>query len=108
MGAIGVEARDDLTVRPQTLDRLTPLDATEKSRFGLEGVTTNLVYRYESQPYKATIAVEKIQPRLTARTVSSFRVEPDALAVHGEVVYQLEQGRTRQVRCCCPPPHPRA
>ena len=102
MGAIGVEARDDLTVRPQSLDHLTPLDATEKSRFGLEGVTTNLVYRYESQPYKATIAVEKIQPRLTARTFSSFRVEPDALAVHGEVDYQLEQGRTRQVSLLLP------
>jgi hypothetical protein len=102
MGAIGVEARDDLTVRPQNLDRLTPLDATEKSRYGLEGVTTNLVYRYESQPYKATIAVEKIQPRLTARTFSSFRVEPDALAVHGEVDYQLEQGRTRQVSLLLP------
>ena len=102
MGAIGVEARDDLSVSPQSLDRLTPLDATEKSRFGLEGVTTNLVYRYQSQPYKATIAVEKIQPRLTARSFSSFRVEPDALAIHDEVDYQLEQGRTRQVALLLP------
>jgi hypothetical protein len=108
LGAIGVEARDELTVRPQSLDRLTPLDATEKSRFGLEGLTTNLVYRYESQPYKATIAIEKIQPRLTARTFSSFRVEPDALAVHGEVVYQLEQGRTRQVALLLPASTPQS
>ena len=108
LGAIGVEARDDLTVRPQSLDRLTPLDATEKSRFGLEGLTTNLVYRYESQPYKATIAIEKIQPRLTARTFSSFGVEPDALSVHGEVDYQLEQGRTRQVSLLLPATTPQS
>ena len=47
-GAIAVDVRDDLTVRPEKLAQLTPLDAAEKPKYGLADVATTLAYRYES------------------------------------------------------------
>ncbi|MCX5683298.1 MAG: hypothetical protein NT049_06400, partial [Planctomycetota bacterium] len=50
IGAIAVDARDDMTVRPEALERLTPLDENEKKNYGLGGVEAALAYRYEGRP----------------------------------------------------------
>ncbi|NQU21976.1 MAG: hypothetical protein HQ567_11890, partial [Candidatus Nealsonbacteria bacterium] len=96
-GAIAVQARDDMTVRQQTIDGLTPLARTEKKDYGLADVATNLAYRYESPPYSATLLVERTRPRLTATTYSFLRVEPDAIRVRYEIIYTVEEARTRHV-----------
>ena len=75
-GAVAVEARDDMTVRPDSLRQLTPLDETEKAQYGLADVATNLAYRYESPDYAATLRVQRTQPRLTARTFSFLASSP--------------------------------
>jgi len=108
VGAIAVDARDDITVRPETLDRLVPLDEAEKAQYGLSGVSSALVYRYDGQPYQATLAVQRTRPRLTARTYSFLRVLPDALDVHYEIVYQVEEARTQQVAIRLPADTPGA
>jgi hypothetical protein len=107
-GAIAVDARDDMTVRPEALERLTPLDENEKTRYGLAGVSAALAYRYEAQPYKARLTVERTLPRLTAQTYSFFRVQRDALAAHYELVYDVTQARTRRLALVLPKDTPTA
>ena len=107
-GALAVVARDDMVVRPEKLHALTPLDETEKPRYGLGGVPTNLAYRYEGQDYQAALVVERTRPRLTARTISFFHVESDALTVHAELIYQIEEARSPQLRLSLPADTPAA
>jgi len=100
-GAIAVEARDDMTVRPLKVP-LTPLDEAEKEKYGLAGVATNLAYRYESPGYEATLAVRRTEPRLTARTFSLLRVQPGALSARYELIYDVQQARTRSLALLLP------
>ena len=63
-GAIAVDVRNDMIVRPAKLGQLTPLAAAEKAKYGLAGVPTTLAYRYENRKYAASLAVDR------ARTAS--------------------------------------
>jgi hypothetical protein len=108
IGALAVDARDDLTVRPEALDRLTPLDENEKAKFGLGGAAAALAYRYEGQPYQARLAVERTPPRVTAQTFSFFRVQRDAMAAHYELVYEVAEARTRVLSFVLPKDTPAA
>ena len=56
-GALVVAARDDLTVRPEKIERLVPLDETEMGKYGLAGIVPSLAYRYENPPYAAALVV---------------------------------------------------
>jgi len=96
-GAIAVAAHDDIRVRPESLDQLTPLDEKETGDYGLAGVGASLAYRFENAAYKATLTAKRVRPRLTARTYSFFKIEPDVLVAHYEVVYDVEEARTRQL-----------
>jgi hypothetical protein len=107
-GAIAVDARDDMTVRPESLDGLTPLDDNEKMRYGLAKSGSVLAYRYEAQPYKARVAVERTRPRLTAQTYSFFRIERDALVVHYELAYDVAGARARRLTLVLPKDTPTA
>ncbi|MGD0897158.1 MAG: DUF4974 domain-containing protein [Thermoguttaceae bacterium] len=107
-GGIGVAAHDDLTVRPQSLDRLVPLAESEKEKYGLVGAEMNLAYRYETPEHGATILVERTEPRLTARTFSCFQVKAQGLAAHCELAYQVEQSRTRRLSLLLPATTPEA
>ena len=91
-----------MTVRPDKLVQLTPLDAAEKPKYGLADVATTLAYRYESPKYAASLVVERTRPRLTARTFSFFRVEPDALSCHYELIYTVEEARTQRLALLLP------
>ena len=68
-GAVAVDLRDDLTVRPERLVQLTPLGAAEKPKYGLADVATTLAYRYESPNYAAALVVGRTKPRLTRTDV---------------------------------------
>ena len=107
-GAIAVDATDDMTVRPETLSGLTPLDENEKAKYGLTGVAAALAYRYDAQPYQARLVVERTLPRITAQTYSFFRVERDVLAAHYELVYDVKEARTRQLSLVLPAGTPAA
>lgn len=111
VGAVAVDARDDMRVRPAAeggLENLTPLDENEKAKYGLEGVETDLAYRYEDGPYAARLAVERIEPRLTAETYSFLRIERDAVAAHYELVYVIEGARARRLALSFPADTPTA
>lgn len=101
-GALAVNTEDDLRARATQLDGLTPLNENEKSRYGLAGVSTGLAYRYESPPYAATLAIDRLQPRKTAETFSFFRVEEDVLHAHFELVYDVVEAREEQLALLLP------
>jgi hypothetical protein len=96
-GAIAVHSQDDMLARADKVTRLTPLDATEKSKYGLENVATELAYRYDEPPYGLTLAVSRVEPRITARVFSFFRVEPDLLTAHYEIAYSVTEARTARL-----------
>jgi hypothetical protein len=101
-GAIAVDVRDDITVRPEKLEQLTPLDAAEKPKYGLNDVPTTLAYRYENPKYAASLVVQRTKPRLTARTFSFLRIDPDGLNCHYELVYTVEEARTQRLALSLP------
>jgi len=107
-GAIAVEARDDLLVRPEALEGLLPLDANEKQRYGLEAASASLAYRYDRPPYRARLSVGRKQPRVTAQTFSFFRVQRDALAAHYEILYEIGRARARRLALVLPAHTPAA
>jgi autotransporter-associated beta strand protein len=101
-GAAAAVAQDDIEVRPDRLDHLVPLTEPEKAKYGLAGVATGLAYRYEKPGYAATLSVERTRPRLTARTFSFFQVKPEGLAAHYELIYQVDDARTRRLALLLP------
>lgn len=107
-GAIAVAARDDLSVRPEALERLRPLDENEKDDYGLGGVATNLAYRFDSQPYQATLTAMRVKPRLTAQTYSFFKIKSDVLIAHYEISYDIEEARVRRLAFVLPASTPAA
>ncbi len=97
VGAILVVPGDDMIVRPEQLNRLAPLNKDEMAEYGLTGQTAGLALRYESLPYSATLDLCRAEPRLTARGFSFFEVEPDVLAAHCEVVFDVTEARPSQL-----------
>ncbi len=107
-GAVAVVAQDDLVVRPEALTRLVPLTEPEKARYGLAGIATTLAYRYDRPGYKATLAVWRTPPRLVARTFSFFQVKPEGLTAHYELIYRVDEAKTRRLALRLPASTPEA
>lgn len=103
-GTIAVVARDDMTVRPERLEQLTPLDQPAGERPSEAG----LGFRCEGAHYAAALIVERTAPRVTARTFSFARVEPDLLAAHFQIDYQIQNARTRRLALLLPAETPKA
>ncbi len=103
IGAIAVDAQDDMVAQPEPdkAERLSILGKEDKARH-LAGVATDLAYRYESPEYRLPLVVRRTSPRITAHTFSFLRVEPDALVAHYELVYDVEEARTRTLSLLLP------
>ncbi|MBN2580417.1 MAG: hypothetical protein JXB10_15645 [Pirellulales bacterium] len=107
-GAVAVSARDDITARPEKLRELTPLDAAEKVRYGLENVAVDLAYRYENPSYAATIRFERTPPRITARSLAFLNLEAERLSAHYEVNYTIDEAQTQTLSLLLPADTPTA
>ena len=100
-GEVLVEAIDDLNVEAQNLGQLVPVAMTRQANppaVGPPSINAEfnvLAYRFEGALPTATFTVQRLAPRLTARSYSFYRVEPSAIRIHAEVVYQVDQARTR-------------
>ncbi len=102
-GAIAVQVRDDMRVTPEDLQgQLTPLGEPQKADYGLGEIAASLAYHYGQPGYAAKLLVERIRPRLTARSFSLLRVEPDSLSVRYEVIYSVERARVGRVALLMP------
>lgn len=96
-GAIAIRAIDDFSVRPDKLQQLTPMDDDEKEKHGLKDVVADLAYRFQAQPVAATLKIQRTAPRITARTYSFLRAEPEGLSAHYELIYEVAAARTREL-----------
>ncbi len=101
-GALAVAVDDGLDVRPDKLQRLVPIVDEEKARFGLANAPTALAYRYDARGAKAALAVARTQPRTTARTFSFFKVDAEGLKAHYELIYTIEDAKTRRLALLLP------
>lgn len=107
-GAIAIRAIDDFAVRPDQLQQLTPMDDDEKEKFGLKDVVSDLAYHYQAQPVAATLKVQRTAPRITARTYSFLRAEPEGLTAHYELIYDVTKARARELSLRLPESTPSA
>ena len=107
-GVIAIDAHDDLQVRTELLEGVIPVDDGEQSRYALVDVTSDLVYRFEDRSYRVDLQLERIAPKISARTYSFIKVQPAGLAAHYEIVYDIRQARTRQVSFRLPQTTPRS
>ena len=95
-------------MRPLTLDGLAPLDEGEKQTFGLGAVATDLAYRYESPSYQGTVEAIRREPRITARTLSFIRIEPDVRHARYEIIYEVQRAGARELSLLLPADTPQA
>jgi len=101
-GAIAVQAAGDLSVRPDQIEGLAPLDANQKAQFGLSDAPTSLAYRYDAQPYRGVLQVARNTPWLAARTFNFLRIEPEALTAHYELIYEIRRARAQRLEFTLP------
>ncbi|MCB9875293.1 MAG: hypothetical protein H6821_14050 [Planctomycetaceae bacterium] len=101
-GAIAVQSNDDLAARPDQLNGLTTLGDADRAALGLKDAEGTLVYKISEAEYSATFIVERIKPRVTARAFSFLKIEPEGLTAHYELVYDVQQARTRRLRVQLP------
>jgi hypothetical protein len=85
-----------LVLRTFFLEFENPDWEKELAEFGFGETVSGLAYRYDAQPYGATLSIERRVPRVTARTFSFLRIEPEGMTAHYEVHYHAEQARVGQ------------
>jgi len=101
-GALAVAVRDDLTTRATAIEHVELLDEHEKAKYGLGGVPTLLAFRFDRPNYRVSLEVERVKPRLTARTFSSFVIKPEALVAHYELLFNVEDAAARELTLILP------
>ena len=101
-GAVAIAARDDLTVRPEKLSQLTPLDAADKPKYGLADVDTTLAYRYENPKYAAVADCRTDPAAADGPDILLLRLDTDSLNCHYELIYTVEEARTRRLAFLLP------
>jgi hypothetical protein len=102
VGAIAVRAEGDLNVRPDQLEQLVPLGEREQARYGLGNIVSDLAYRYEHQPYRATLVVDRVLPTITARSYSFLQLAPSGMTVHYELLVDIRQAHARRLSFVLP------
>lgn len=100
-GALVVLAAGDLDVRPTSLDNLSPLDADERQQFGVLPEAP-LAFRFDSSPFGLILTIERLRPRLVARTYSFLRVSNGQMAAHYEVIYTVRESTDRHLAIALP------
>lgn len=101
-GAIAISAIDDIKLIPEELQGLVPLDEAEKARYGLAGVGTDLIYRYDNPMYAATFVAERAAPTITARTFTFARILPDQWRLHYELAFDIQDSQTDRLSLLLP------
>ncbi len=96
-GAVGIAVEDDLTVRPDKLEGLTPLSDEERRPLVPAGQSLSLAYRFEARPFAASLVVERTAASLAAEIYAFFTLETDSLKAFYEIHYQVRDARTREV-----------
>lgn len=101
-GAIAVAVEDDLTVRASATNSLEPLLRDQKAIFGLNQFETALAMEIVDGNYSATLAVERLQSRVTATAFNFFRLLNKKLAAHYEITFDIRSARARKLTLVLP------
>ncbi|MCO6455903.1 MAG: hypothetical protein J5I93_11450, partial [Pirellulaceae bacterium] len=96
-GALAVQPTDDLSLRPLQLEGLAPLDENEKPKYGLQGVASQLAYRFDTPQYAASFEASRDQAWVTAQTYAFYRLAPNNLSVHYELVFDVQRARVDEL-----------
>lgn len=97
-GAVAVQPTGDLIAKPVTVEGLTPLDANQRSPFGLAESANELTYQVTADKYKAIFRVERKQPHVTTRNYSFFQIRDGLLRAHYEIVYVVERAHADRLQ----------
>ncbi|MBM4000820.1 MAG: hypothetical protein FJ297_14990 [Planctomycetes bacterium] len=100
-GALAVLAYDDLAIRPQSLEQLSPLNSDERQLYGLQQ-DADLAFRYDAPPYAATFLAERKAPSVTATTFAFLTVAREGMKAHYEVAFSVREATTRRLRVSLP------
>ncbi|MCA9140665.1 MAG: hypothetical protein KDB00_28025, partial [Planctomycetales bacterium] len=97
-GVIAVQTEDDLSARATSADNLVVVSEGEKAQHQLKAIPTALAYRYDSPDWNATLALNRVAPRKTARVLNFIRVETESLRVHSELIFLVAEARSRTLQ----------
>ncbi len=90
------QGEEDWEVVPVTLENLVATDVPA-DRVSDAAPKSALSFQYDSVPFALELSLEKIVPRIKAKTVSFYRFEPKLLRVRHEIDYTVEQASTRRL-----------
>ncbi|MFO7906615.1 MAG: hypothetical protein R6U98_28420 [Pirellulaceae bacterium] len=101
-GAIAVQTHGDLRATPVNTEKLVPLDAKERGRFGLADSSSELTYQVTGDQYQAEFLIQRKQPKISTRNYSFFQIKDGMLLAHHEVVFQIERAHANQLELTLP------
>lgn len=101
-GVVAVQLQDDLEVLPKLTEQLVVVSESEKAKHQLANYPTALAYRYFAPNWRAQIELSRAEPRVTARVLSFLRVETESLAIHDELLFLIDQARSKRLRFSLP------
>jgi hypothetical protein len=96
-GAIVIQTADDIQVTPGDFTGLVPVLENEKVELGIAGIPSSLAYRFESQAYSLPINAVRINPVLTARTLSFLKIDPGSLSAHYAMEFNVQVAKVREL-----------
>ncbi len=96
-GSITLVSIDDLRLRPATVEGVEPIKADHSIE-----VEQSLAYRFTTDPIRLSTRVERIEPRLTARTLVASVVDEDVVHTHAELIYDVQQAHVDRLTFLLP------
>lgn len=96
-GSITLVSVDDLRLRPATIEGAEPIKADNAVE-----AEQSLAYRFTTDTVRLSTRVERIEPRLTARTLIATVVDEDVVHTHAELIYDVQQAHVDRLTFLLP------
>lgn len=95
-GLIVVQVAEGLRAEAAQTSGLQQVDAAELPQT-LRQTAWNFAYRYAALPVQATLAVEKVQPRIAVDVLVEARVQPEQLVIDCLAIYDIQRAGVFQL-----------
>lgn len=90
-GTIAVGTAEDLTITPIAREGLELLEETGKLQYKTGKLNTLIAYKFENTDFDLKYRVAKIDPILLSQAYNFFRLTPDSLVSHCEIIYNVKR-----------------
>jgi hypothetical protein len=121
-GAIAVATDEDMVIKPLIAEGLALLDEADKKKFGLGQAYSQLAYQFGGSNlareatlekgigglYRLQLRAERLVPVVTARTYNYFKIQPNRLNVHAELIFTIKQARQEELKFDLPLESPKS